>query len=42
MKIMNRIVADQDGRVAEFAVADREMVEFAQAIMYLDPIAGTA
>ena len=42
MKIMNRIVADQDGRVAEFAVADGEMVEFAQAIMYLDPIAGTA
>ena len=42
MKIMNRIVADQEGRVAEFAVADGEMVEFAQAIMYLDPIAGTA
>jgi acetyl-CoA carboxylase biotin carboxyl carrier protein len=38
MKIMNRIVADQPGRVAEFAVADGEMVEFAQVIMYLDPL----
>src|SRR5208282_4189961 len=42
MKIMNRVVADRPGRVAEFAVADGEMVEFAQAIMYLDPVPSTA
>jgi acetyl-CoA carboxylase biotin carboxyl carrier protein len=38
MKIMNRIVADRPGRVAEFAVADGEMVEFEQVIIYLDPV----
>jgi acetyl-CoA carboxylase biotin carboxyl carrier protein len=42
MKIMNRILADQPGRVAEFVVTNGEMVEFAQVIMYLDPVEGTA
>lgn len=42
MKIMNRIVTDQPGQVVEFAVEDGEMVEFAQVIVYLDPVAEPA
>jgi acetyl-CoA carboxylase biotin carboxyl carrier protein len=36
MKIMNRIVADRPGRVAEIAAEDGDMVEFAQPLIYLD------
>jgi acetyl-CoA carboxylase biotin carboxyl carrier protein len=37
MKIMNHIVADQAGRVAEILVQDGEWVEFEQVLMYLEP-----
>jgi acetyl-CoA carboxylase biotin carboxyl carrier protein len=40
MKIMNRIVADREGRVAEVLVPDGQMVEFEQVLMYLEPIEG--
>ena len=36
MKIMNRITADCAGRVTEILVADGEMVEFGQTLMYVD------
>ena len=38
MKIMNRIVADVGGKVAEIVVADGEMVEFGQKLMLLEPL----
>jgi acetyl-CoA carboxylase biotin carboxyl carrier protein len=40
MKLMNRIVADREGRVAEIVVPDGQMVEFEQVLMYLEPIEG--
>ena len=36
MKIMNRITADCAGRVTEILVADGEMVEFGQTLMYVE------
>jgi acetyl-CoA carboxylase biotin carboxyl carrier protein len=38
MKIMNRIVADAGGRVAELVVNDGDMVEFGQTLMLLEPL----
>jgi acetyl-CoA carboxylase biotin carboxyl carrier protein len=38
MKIMNRIVADTGGKVAELVVNDGEMVEFGQTLMLLEPL----
>jgi acetyl-CoA carboxylase biotin carboxyl carrier protein len=38
MKIMNRIVADAGGKVAELVVNDGEMVEFGQTLMLLEPL----
>lgn len=38
MKIMNRIVSDVGGRVAELVVTDGDMVEFGQTIMLLEPL----
>jgi acetyl-CoA carboxylase biotin carboxyl carrier protein len=38
MKIMNRIVADTGGRVAELVVNDGDMVEFGQTLMLLEPL----
>lgn len=38
MKLMNRIVADQEGRIAEILVPDGQMVEFEQVLMYLETI----
>jgi len=40
MKIMNRIVADVGGKVAEIIVSDGEMVEFGQKLMLLEPLDG--
>lgn len=40
MKIMNRIVADVGGKVADIVVHDGEMVEFGQKLMLLDPLGG--
>ena len=36
MKIMNRITADCAGRITEILVADGEMVEFGQTLMYVE------
>ena len=38
MKIMNRIVSDVGGKVAELVVSDGDMVEFGQTIMLLEPL----
>ncbi|MDQ1438171.1 MAG: acetyl-CoA carboxylase biotin carboxyl carrier protein [Acidimicrobiaceae bacterium] len=38
MKIMNRIVSDVGGRVAEIIVTDGDMVEFGQKLMLLEPL----
>jgi acetyl-CoA carboxylase biotin carboxyl carrier protein len=40
MKIMNQIVADRRGRVAEILCKDGDWVEFEQPLMYLEPIEG--
>ncbi len=37
MKLMNQVVADQGGRVAEILVKDGDWVEFEQVLMYLEP-----
>ena len=39
MKLMNHLKADAAGRVVRIAVKDGEMVEFDQAILYLEPAA---
>ena len=38
MKIMNRIVSDVSGKVAEIVVTDGDMVEFGQKLMLLEPL----
>jgi acetyl-CoA carboxylase biotin carboxyl carrier protein len=40
MKVMNRIQADQAGRVTEFLVNDGEMVEFDQPLIVIEPLEG--
>lgn len=40
MKIMNRIVSDVGGKVAEIIVSDGEMVEFGQKLMLLESLDG--
>lgn len=40
MKIMNRIVADVGGKVADIVVSDGDMVEFGQKLMLLEPLDG--
>ncbi|MBA2360047.1 MAG: acetyl-CoA carboxylase biotin carboxyl carrier protein subunit, partial [Actinobacteria bacterium] len=37
MKLMNEVKADRSGKVAEFAAAEGEWVEFEQVLVYLDP-----
>ncbi len=37
MKIMNAVQADQAGRVVKILAADREMVEYGQQLMILEP-----
>ena len=38
MKIMNQIVSERGGRVAEIVAKDGDWVEFQQPLMYLEPI----
>ena len=38
MKIMNRIVSDVSGKVAEIVVSDGDMVEFGQKLMLVEPL----
>jgi acetyl-CoA carboxylase biotin carboxyl carrier protein len=38
MKIMNQVLAGQEGRVAEIVATDGDWVEFEQVIMYLEPM----
>jgi acetyl-CoA carboxylase biotin carboxyl carrier protein len=38
MKIMNRIVAETGGRVAELVANDGDMVEFGQPLILLEPL----
>lgn len=38
MKIMNRIVSDVSGKVAEIVVNDGDMVEFGQKLMLVEPL----
>ena len=38
MKIMNQILADRRGRVAEIVAKDGDWVEYQQVLMYLEPI----
>jgi len=37
MKLMNEVKADRSGKVAEFAAAEGEWVEFEQVLVYLEP-----
>ena len=37
MKIMNRIVSDVSGKIAEIVVTDGDMVEFGQKLMLVEP-----
>jgi acetyl-CoA carboxylase biotin carboxyl carrier protein len=41
MKLMNPIVADEAGVVAEVLVGDAESVEYGQVLMYLHPAGGS-
>jgi acetyl-CoA carboxylase biotin carboxyl carrier protein len=38
MKLMNQVLADQGGKVAEIVVEDGQWVEFEQVLMYLVPV----
>ena len=38
MKIMNQVLADRRGRVAEILANDGDWVEFQQALLYLEPV----
>ncbi|HZO28595.1 MAG TPA: acetyl-CoA carboxylase biotin carboxyl carrier protein [Chloroflexota bacterium] len=38
MKIMNQVVADRKGRVAEIVANEGDWVEFQQVLLYLEPI----
>lgn len=40
MKLMNHVKAGVAGRIARIAVANGDLVEFDQAILYIDPIHG--
>jgi len=37
MKLMNQVVADARGKVAQIVASDGDWVEFEQVLMYLDP-----
>jgi acetyl-CoA carboxylase biotin carboxyl carrier protein len=37
MKLMNQVLADQSGKVAEIIVEDGSWVEFEQVLLYLEP-----
>jgi acetyl-CoA carboxylase biotin carboxyl carrier protein len=38
MKLMNQVLADQAGKVAEIVVDDGAWVEFEQVLIYLEPV----
>jgi acetyl-CoA carboxylase biotin carboxyl carrier protein len=38
MKLMNEVVANEQGKVAEILVENGQWVEFEQVLMYLDPL----
>jgi acetyl-CoA carboxylase biotin carboxyl carrier protein len=40
MKLMNQVVAEKGGKVAEIVAKDGDWVEFEQVLMYLEPLGG--